>query len=93
MEYASTITCRSDFSIKQHVFVLSRADYIKRFGAPHDSMRPAGKKCCAWCYNPRALVRGEGETCPRCSKRWYCGLECRAADWEAKDGHGVRCAK
>ncbi|EJD41755.1 hypothetical protein AURDEDRAFT_115349 [Auricularia subglabra TFB-10046 SS5] len=90
MEYASTITCRSNFTIKQHVFTVSRADYLKRFGPP--PVLPAGTKGCSYCYNPRAFARGEGETCSRCRKRWYCSLECRAADWEAADGHGVRCA-
>lgn len=90
MEYASTITCRSNFTIKQHLFTVSRAEYLQRFGpAP---VLPGGKKGCSYCYNPRALVRDGGETCGRCKKRWYCSLECRAADWEAAEGHGVRCA-
>ncbi|KZV96765.1 hypothetical protein EXIGLDRAFT_403508 [Exidia glandulosa HHB12029] len=90
MEYASTHT-KMGPDFKQHVFVLSRADYVKRFGPPGEALRAAGKRCCAWCYNTRAHVRGEGEMC-QCGKRWYCGIECRAADWEADGGHG-RCGR
>ncbi|KAH7098561.1 hypothetical protein BKA62DRAFT_622416 [Auriculariales sp. MPI-PUGE-AT-0066] len=93
MEYMSTIQCRMSSAIHQHVFVASRDNYIKRFGRPSIETLPAGKRGCAWCYNPRAGVRGDGELCAGCKKRWYCGIECRAADWEVDGGHGQRCKR
>lgn len=90
MAYRGSVPCMADLGRMQHVFSVSRAEYLARFGRP--ALAPlAGAPCCAYCCNPRARVRGGGETCARCGVRWYCGLECRAADWAAAGGHGARC--
>lgn len=71
-----------------HVFTLSREDYLKTFGP--SPLSHVGKRVCGWCYNPRAVPRGDGEKCGGCANRWYCSLECKAADWETAGAHGRR---